>query len=56
MLDNSAIRQMPYSIEAEQAILGTLITDPEKFDEIPFLKTDDFYLEQWYSMRYLVFQ
>ena len=46
MLDNSAIRQMPYSIEAEQAILGTLITDPEKFDEIPFLKADDFYLEQ----------
>ncbi len=43
-LDN--IRKMPFSLEAEQAILGTVIVDSEKFVEIATLKEDDFYLEQ----------
>ena len=43
-LDN--IRKMPFSLEAEQAILGTVIIDSEKFVEIATLKDSDFYLEQ----------
>ncbi len=46
MADNLTIRQMPYSLEAEQALLGAVISDAEKLNEVPFLKTADFYLSQ----------
>lgn len=38
-------RKMPYSIDAEQAVLGSIIIDPEKcFDVVAqILKADDFY-------------
>jgi replicative DNA helicase len=41
-----SIRKMPYSIEAEQAILGAIIVDPQKYDEVSYLSAEEFYLEQ----------
>ena len=41
------IRQMPVSIEAEQALLGSIIVDPDSFDKIGGMITvDDFYLAE----------
>ena len=38
---------MPLSIEAEQALLGSLIINPESFDKVGgFITTNDFYLEE----------
>lgn len=48
-MDNNSnlIRQMPVSIEAEQALLGSIIVNPEAFDKIGgMISTDDFYLEE----------
>jgi len=43
----SLIRQMPVSIEAERALLGSIITDPECFDRVAgIISSDDFYLEE----------
>ena len=39
-------KQMPYSIEAEQAVLGSMLIDPQKVpDVVELLKTEDFYME-----------
>ena len=46
MAELDSIRRMPYAIEAEQAILGTIIIDPKRFDDVSFLQPEDFYLEQ----------
>ncbi len=46
MAELDSIRKMPFSLEAEQAILGTVIVDSEKFVDVATLKDDDFYLEQ----------
>ncbi len=46
MAELDGIRKMPFSLEAEQAILGTVIVDSEKFSEIATLKEEEFYLEQ----------
>ena len=44
---NNLIRQMPVSIEAEQALLGSIIVNPDSFDKIGgMISTDDFYLEE----------
>jgi len=40
------IKQMPYSIEAEQAVLGAAICDQDRIADISYLCSDDFYLEQ----------
>jgi len=40
------IRKMPYSVEAEQAILGTIIVDPKRYNDVSHLSADEFYLEQ----------
>ncbi len=48
-MDNTSnlIRQMPVSIEAEQALLGSIIVNPEAFDKIgAMISTEDFYLEE----------
>ena len=48
-MDNNSnlIRQMPVSIEAEQALLGSIIVNPEAFDKIgAMISTEDFYLEE----------
>ena len=43
---NVLIKQMPMSVEAEQAVLGAIIIKPESFDQIAGLITaNDFYLE-----------
>ncbi len=47
MDNNSLIRQMPVSIEAEQALLGAIIVSPEAFDKIGGMITaDDFYVAE----------
>lgn len=46
MAELESIRRMPYSVEAEQAILGTILMDPQRYDEISFLSSEDFYLAQ----------
>lgn len=47
MDSNSIVKQMPVSIEAEQALLGSLIINPESFDKVGgFITTSDFYLEE----------
>ena len=47
MDNNSIVRQMPVSIEAEQALLGSIIINPECFDKVGGnIGVDDFYLEE----------
>ena len=41
------LKQMPHSVEAEQAVLGSMLIDPRCVPEvIDKLKPDDFYLQQ----------
>ena len=41
------LKQLPHSVEAEQAVLGSMLIDPRCVPEvIDKLKTDDFYLRQ----------
>lgn len=47
LISEENLRKMPFSMEAEQSVLGALIVDPEKLREvITELRPDDFYLEQ----------
>jgi replicative DNA helicase len=47
MDNNSVVKQMPVSIEAEQALIGSLIINPEAFDKVVgMISVDDFYLEE----------
>ena len=40
------IKKMPFSLEAEQAVLGSILIDPESFSEIASsLRSEDFYLD-----------
>lgn len=42
-----SMRKVPFSLEAEQSVLGTIILDPDKIRDVAnMLKADDFYLEQ----------
>ncbi|MBE6648278.1 MAG: replicative DNA helicase [Ruminococcaceae bacterium] len=41
-----SLKQMPYSLEAEQAVLGAILTNPELIEQVPQLRADDFYLDQ----------
>ena len=44
--DELLAKQMPYSIEAEQAVLGSMLIDPQKVpDVVELLKPEDFYME-----------
>ena len=47
-MDNSGlIRQMPVSIEAEQALLGAIIVSPDAFDKISgIISAEDFYVAE----------
>jgi replicative DNA helicase len=47
-MDNSSlIKQMPVSIEAEQALLGSIITNADAFDKVSgMISVDDFYLDE----------
>ena len=41
-----AFRQMPHSVEAEQAVLGSILIDPRCVaDVIGVLRADEFYVE-----------
>ena len=44
-MDNPMVKQMPVAIEAEQALLGSLIINPKCFEQIGgMIKASDFYL------------
>lgn len=44
---SSLLRHLPVSIEAEQALLGSIIVDPDSFDKIGgMISTEDFYLDE----------
>ena len=46
-----ALKQVPFSVEAEQAVLGSIIIKPEAFDKIGgMLTSDDFYLDEHKSI------
>lgn len=46
-MDELLIRQMPHSVEAEQAVLGSILIDARCIPEVvDALKPDDFYLRQ----------
>ena len=39
-------RQMPFSLQAEQSVLGSILIDPEKFKDVAVLLYEsDFYLD-----------
>ena len=45
-MDDILHRQVPYSAEAEQAVLGSVLIDPDKAgDLLELLNVKDFYLE-----------
>ena len=45
--NNSFMKQMPVSVEAEQALLGSIIVSPDAFDKIGGIITaEDFYVEE----------
>ncbi len=44
---NDILRKLPFSLEAEQAVLGSVLIDPEKINDVASIITsDDFYLEE----------
>lgn len=47
LISEENLRKMPFSMEAEQSVLGSVIIDPEKMRDIAaILRAEDFYLEQ----------
>ncbi len=49
-------RQLPFSLEAEQSVLGSVLIDPEAFNEIAgIIKSSDFYMEN-HEQIYLAMQ
>ena len=39
-------KKLPYSLDAEQSVLGSILIDPECFDDVAqIVRADDFYLE-----------
>ncbi len=49
-------RQLPFSLEAEQSVLGSILIDPGRFDEIAgIIKSEDFYLDE-HTQIYLAMQ
>ena len=60
-MSEQIIKKMPFSLEAEQSVLGSVLIDPEKFSSISTLITgEDFYLEEhrqiYYAMQELFLQ
>ncbi len=54
--NNELIKKLPFSLEAEQSVLGSILIDPECFSEIAsILKSEDFYLDS-HSQIYLAMQ
>ena len=47
MTNEMSARKMPFSLEAEQSVLGSVLVDAEKLTDITgFLKSEDFYLDE----------
>lgn len=47
MAETVSTRKLPFSLEAEQSVLGSILIDPETFNLIAgILKSDDFYLDE----------
>ena len=47
MDSTNLMRQMPVSIEAEQALLGSIIVSPDAFDKVGgLINSEDFYLDE----------
>ena len=47
MEDNSFVRKLPFSLDAEQSVLGSILIDPESFNVTAgIIKSEDFYLEE----------
>ena len=47
MDSQSLIKQVPVAVEAEQALLGSIIVNPDAFDKVGgFISADDFYVEE----------
>ena len=47
MPDEISTRRLPFSLEAEQSVLGSILIDPGKFDEVAqIVSYDDFYLSE----------
>ena len=45
-LDDVLAKQVPYSVEAEQAVLGSMLVDPRTVSDVmEILKMEDFYME-----------
>ncbi len=56
MAENSLTRKLPFSLEAEQSVLGSILIDPECFNVIAgILKSEDFHLEE-HRQIYLAMQ
>ncbi len=56
MADNTFARKLPFSLEAEQSVLGSILIDPSCFDLIAgTLKSEDFYLDE-HMQIYLAMQ
>ena len=46
-MDTSLMKQMPVSVEAEQALLGSIIVSPDAFDKVGgIISAEDFYVEE----------
>ena len=49
--DFGGARRMPYSLEAEQSVLGSILIDPERINEVVgIIRAEDFYLEEHRSI------
>ena len=47
MTGDLTARKMPFSLEAEQSVLGSVLVDAEKLNDVTgFLKSEDFYLDE----------
>ena len=47
MAHDNSVRKLPFSLEAEQSVLGSILIDPEKIGDVAtVVSTDDFYLEE----------
>ena len=48
---NEIARKLPFSLEAEQAVLGSILIDPERISDVAtMISSEDFYLEEHRSI------
>ena len=46
-MNNELDRKLPFSLEAEQSLLGSILLDPMCMDEIaPLISAEDFYVPE----------